>query len=252
MKILLTNDDGVFAPGLRYVAALLQQSHELTVVAPLEEQSGKSRAITLYRPLAVRKAHIPDIDAPTYSVNGTPADCVRVGLLYLLKNEAPDLIVSGINCGLNTANDVPYSGTVSAAVEALHFNKPAIALSALRKGAQAAYDTSCQALDEVLNRLPDAFFDYAFALNINTPFCTPEAVQGMKVLPSRMNISDEYEEVGTIGDEVHIRVCNRYPKEARANSDLAWLRENYVTLSPLTDGCKAHEQLDLVTRWLDK
>lgn len=251
MNILLTNDDGVFAPGIAAVARLLSKDYNVTVVAPAEEQSGKSRAITLYRSLAVREVTIPDVSAKVYSVDGTPADCVRVGLLYLL-DENVDLIVSGINRGINVANDVPYSGTVSAAVEALHFDKPSIALSALLKGNQVAYDTTCAEFAKILKRLPEVFLEHAFALNINTPLCMPAEVKGWKIMPSTMHISDQYEWVGSIGDEQHIRICNRYPKDALPFSDLAYLRDNYVTISPLTDGCKSLEKVSLIEDWLNE
>lgn len=123
-RILLTNDDGIFARGIKALAAELVRVADVTVVAPDREQSATSHALTLHRPLRIRK-----LEEGWYSVDGTPTDCVNLGVLSLLEGTPPDLVVSGINAGLNLGDDVTYSGTVSAAFEGALLGLPAVAFS---------------------------------------------------------------------------------------------------------------------------
>ena len=114
MKLLLSNDDGVFAAGIRALAHELNKSHELYVAAPDRERSAVSRAMTLSEPLRAQKTHIEGLpNVPAYAISGTPVDCVRLALGNLFP--APDIVVSGINHGPNLGTDTLYSGTVAAA-----------------------------------------------------------------------------------------------------------------------------------------
>jgi 5'-nucleotidase len=128
MRILLSNDDGVTAPGIQSLAAALATFAQVTVVAPDSNRSGVSNALTLDRPLSVTKT-----SQGHYSVNGTPSDCVHVALTALMQDK-PDLVVSGINNGQNMGEDTLYSGTVAAAMEGFLFGLPAIAFSLENKG----------------------------------------------------------------------------------------------------------------------
>lgn len=123
-KILVTNDDGVFSEGIKLLAAALEPLGEVTVVAPDREQSAMGHALTLQRPLRLRQ-----IGERIYSVDGTPTDCVNLGVLWLMKDDPPDLVVSGINFGLNLGDDVTYSGTVSATFEGTLLGIPSVAFS---------------------------------------------------------------------------------------------------------------------------
>ncbi len=123
-RMLLTNDDGVFSEGLRLLARSLREIAEVVVVAPDREQSATGHSLTLHRPLRMQR-----IEESVYSVDGTPTDCVNLGVLWLLKDRPPDLIVSGINFGLNMGDDVTYSGTVSATFEGTLLGIPSLAFS---------------------------------------------------------------------------------------------------------------------------
>ncbi len=123
-RILITNDDGVYSEGLRLLARALAPLGEVTVVAPDREQSATGHSLTLNRPLRLQK-----IEANWYAVDGTPTDCVNLAVLWLLKDTKPDLVVSGINFGLNLGDDVTYSGTVSATFEGTLLGIPSIAFS---------------------------------------------------------------------------------------------------------------------------
>ena len=123
-RILVTNDDGVFSEGIKLLAEQLRDLAEVIVVAPDREQSATSHSLTLHRPLRMQK-----IEENVYSVDGTPTDCVNLGILWLLKDHPPDLVVSGINFGFNLGDDVTYSGTVSATFEGTLLGIPSVAFS---------------------------------------------------------------------------------------------------------------------------
>src|SRR3954453_14646479 len=123
-RILITNDDGIFSQGIRLLAASLSEVAEVFVVAPDREQSAMGHALTLSRPLRMQK-----VEENWYAVDGTPTDCVNLGVLSLLKDNPPDLVCSGINFGLNLGDDVTYSGTVSATFEGSLLGIPSVAFS---------------------------------------------------------------------------------------------------------------------------
>lgn len=123
-RILVTNDDGVFSEGIKLLAEVLTEIAEVTVVAPDREQSASGHSLTLHHPLRLRQ-----LEDNVYSVDGTPTDCVNLGVLWLMKDNRPDLIVSGINFGVNMGDDVTYSGTVSATFEGTLLGIPSVAFS---------------------------------------------------------------------------------------------------------------------------
>src|SRR5919106_5479854 len=124
-RILVTNDDGINAPGLRILERIARTlSSDVWVVAPETNQSGASHSLTMHRPLSSRK-----VSRRRFAIDGTPTDCVLLALQTVIKNRAVDLVLSGVNHGANLGEDVTYSGTIAAAIEATLFNVPAIALS---------------------------------------------------------------------------------------------------------------------------
>src|SRR5919108_3312581 len=129
MRILLTNDDGVYAPGLRALRAELRKLGEVIVVAPATEQSAVGHSITLLTPLLVQEVLDEKNEFMGWAVEGRPADCVKLALLELLKDKPPDVVVSGLNAGSNAGINVLYSGTVAAAIEGAFFQKTSIAVS---------------------------------------------------------------------------------------------------------------------------
>lgn len=132
MHILLSNDDGVWAKGLCDLAVELAKTHRVTIVAPELEQSAKSHALTIHTPVRLRKFSEPGDNPMRYAITGTPTDCVKFALSYFLVDDMPDLVISGVNNGFNLGSDALYSGTVGAAMEALIFNVPALAVSVER------------------------------------------------------------------------------------------------------------------------
>jgi 5'-nucleotidase len=178
-RILLTNDDGVEAPGLKLLHKLVRRmAADVWIVAPETEQSASGHSLTLRRPLRLRK-----LSARRYAVDGTPTDAVLLAVMELMKDRPPDLVLSGINRGGNMGEDVTYSGTVSAAMEATLLGVPAVALSQdVRPGGEPAWATSAAHLPDILARLAAARWPRNVFINVNVPAIPADAVSGVRVV----------------------------------------------------------------------
>ena len=174
MKILVSNDDGYFAPGITLLAEALRQLGEVTVVAPERDRSGASNSLTLDRPLAVRRAA-----NGYFSVNGTPTDCVHIAVTGLL-DFTPDVVVSGINLGANMGDDTIYSGTVAAAVEGYLLGIPSVAVSLTSKAGEH-FETAIGVALKMVERLRRQPFGEPVLLNVNVPDIAPARLGGMEV-----------------------------------------------------------------------
>ena len=235
MRILLTNDDGVHAPGLKVLEAIARTlSDDIWIVAPSEEQSGAGHSLTLTRPLRVRKH-----GEKHYSVTGTPTDAVMMAVSHLMKDSLPDLILSGVNRGANLAEDVTYSGTVSAAMEGAIMGVRSIALSQVyaREGMGNAVPFACaQAWGEkVLRPLLALPHDPRMLVNINFPPIEPDKVKGIRVVrqgfhtPGRTKVVEGTDPRGFRYYWFALGSSDSAPE----GSDLAAIREDYVTVTPL-------------------
>ncbi len=163
MRILVTNDDGIYADGIRHLAAVAAELGEVVVVAPDREQSASSHSLTLNQPLRMRR-----VDERSYAVDGTPTDCVNLAVQGLLKDGLPDLVLAGINYGLNLGDDVTYSGTVSAAFEANLHNLPGIAFSQ-KVGEGFSFETAAELVRGVLKEVFAEGLKPDLLLNVNLP-----------------------------------------------------------------------------------
>jgi 5'-nucleotidase len=185
MRILLSNDDGVHAPGLRKLHAAVRDLGDVEIVAPSEEQSATGQAITLFDPIKVRTVRLGK-DLNAYAVGGTPADSVKLAICKLL-DPPPELVLSGINLGPNTGISVIYSGTVSAALEAAILGVPGMAIS-LTTFKEPHWETAARAAHDLVPRLIDPGLPGGTVLNVNVPNLPPEEVRGYAVTrmgPSR-------------------------------------------------------------------
>ena len=181
MRILLTNDDGVNASGLKVLEKIARLfSDDIWTVAPTEEQSGAGHSLTLARPVRLRK-----LGERRYCVTGTPTDAVMMAVAHLLKDEPPDLVLSGVNRGANLGEDVTYSGTVSAAMEGAMAGFPAIALSQASAreamGDSVPFAAAEAWAERVLRPLVEGGIAPRTLVNVNFPALPPEAVKGVKV-----------------------------------------------------------------------
>lgn len=231
-RILVTNDDGVHGAGIRALAAALEPLGEVTVVAPAMESSAVGHALTLVRPLRLDR-----IDERTYSVDGTPTDCINLAIVHVLGG-TPDLVVSGINTGYNLGDDVTYSGTVAGAMEAALAGVPGIAVSLCRSKTydftQAAEVARGMAVQVLQLGLPPRTF-----LNINVP---RERARGLRVTvqarrTQRMSIRESEDPRGKRYYWIDDVRCEW---DGNPQSDFEAVQAGYVSVTPL--------QLDLTDR----
>ncbi len=232
MRILLSNDDGIHAPGLRTLyAALREAGHEVRVVAPISEQSGVSSSVTLTMPLRVRE--VVDGGFSGTGVYGSPADCVKLALAELLP-EKPDVVVAGINAGGNTGVDVIYSGTVAAALEGALSGCCSIAVS---YDAFRFDDISGQARHaaELIGAVDWERIPQRRVLNLNYPHCPLSETRGVRVCaPAQAPWEDRYEERRDLRGFPYWWISGYMSADAIApDSDRALLNQGYITLSPL-------------------
>lgn len=162
-RILVTNDDGVFSEGIKLLAASLARIAEVIVVAPDREQSATGHSLTLHRPLRMQQ-----IESNVYSVDGTPTDCVNLGVLWLLKDRLPDLVVSGVNFGANMGDDVTYSGTVSATFEGTLLGIPSVAFSQ-EVGENFSFENAARFARRFVEVLLSESLPTDLLLNVNIP-----------------------------------------------------------------------------------
>ncbi len=235
MRILLTNDDGVYAPGLRAMRAELLALGEVTVVAPASEQSAVGHSITLLTPLIVQEVRDDQSAFLGWAVEGKPADCVKVALLELL-HEPPDLVVSGLNAGSNAGINVLYSGTVAAAIEAAFFNRVSVAVSLeYPKPGPLDYPRAArigrQVIEQIMARRPAA----GTLFNVNIPSFDKGPVRGVRcvpqnVVPYRETLDRRVDPRGRVYFWTNADLCCPDP---HPDSDVSALAEGYVTVTPL-------------------
>lgn len=235
MRILLTNDDGVHAPGLTVLEAIARTlSDDIWIVAPSEEQSGAGHSLTLTRPLRIRKH-----GERHYSVTGTPTDAVMMAVSHLMKDCPPDLVLSGVNRGANLAEDVTYSGTVSAAMEGAISGIRSIALSQVysREGMGNDVPFACaQAWGEkVLRPLLTVPHDPRMLVNVNFPAIDPGKVKGVRVVrqgfhtPGRTRVIEGTDPRGFRYYWFGLGLSDSAPE----GSDLEAIRAGYIAVTPL-------------------
>lgn len=234
MKLLLSNDDGVFASGIKILAETLGKTHEIYVSAPDSERSAVSRSMTLYSPLRARKTQMEGMpDVPAYAVSGTPVDCVRLALGNLFPE--PDIVVSGINLGPNLGTDVLYSGTVAAAHEAALLGYQSIAVSCMSYHGHHL-ETAARIAEMAVEYVQKHPLEFGTLLNVNVPSVPFEDLRGVKVAPACV---EQYtlkyvEREDPIGQKYYWAPRGRTSCSDGMDVDDRWAREGYVTLTPLT------------------
>lgn len=257
MKILVTNDDGIFAPGISALAKTLGSYGEVTVVAPSHEQSGMSHAITVDRPLRLSKIDaISGFENRCYMVDGTPSDCVKMAIHAL--DFRPDMVVSGINIGENLGTDVLYSGTVSAAIEAVLMGIPAIAVSQV--GGQLEHlSTSAKVVAELFSNHSSLFDDGLIPadglLNVNVPALDFDALRGIKV--TRLGNQEFENRVETRKDpRGRLYYWMTGARELGEPDDLGVdyyaVKAGYVSITPIHFDLTYHDLLNELKPRLDK
>jgi len=245
MNILVSNDDGILAPGLALLADVCRDVASVTVVAPDREQSGTSHSLTLHRPL--RPQRRPD---GAYQVDGTPTDCVMLALQALMP-EPPDFVFSGVNHGPNMGEDVLYSGTVAAAMEAVMLGVPGIAISFAGNQPEtlATYrDTLVRLIGKILCAQP---FPPQMLLNINLPPVPASEVQGIKVtsLGSRYFSESLSKMKDPWGREIYWVGGGTITWTGGIESDHSAVHAGFISITPLHMDLTNYKLLETVRGW---
>jgi len=244
VRILLTNDDGIYAEGLCALYEALFFEHEVYIVAPEAERSAVGHAITIHLPLRVSKVKRGKYFWG-YAVSGTPADCVKLAI-YELVGEV-DLVISGINRGANVGVNVVYSGTVSAATEAKILGYSAIAVS-IDGYEDLDYCFAANFIAEFLQKLPLKGLKTPFCLNINFPSVNPSRIKGIKVVPqSQAKLKEFFERRYDLHGKVYYWQGAEEHTETNPETDVVALKEGYITITPLHYDLTDHSMLNLDT-----
>jgi len=244
LNILISNDDGIEAPGLKSLAEALSKSHEVTVVAPDREQSATSHSLTLQRPLRVKK-----INSNFYSVDGTPTDCINLAVNGILEKR-PDLVVSGINQGPNLGDDITYSGTVSAAIEGTLLGIPSIAVSLVARE-NYIFETAAEFavyLAEIVFEKglpPDTF------LNVNIPNLPRKKIEGVSITHQGKRIYEDlvFKKLDPRGVEYYWIGGGNAKWEKSNGTDFQAIEKGMISITPLHLDLTNYRALSVIKSW---
>jgi 5'-nucleotidase len=247
MRILVSNDDGYFSPGLACLAEALSSVAEIIVVAPERDRSGSSNSLTLDRPLSLRRS-----SNGFYYVNGTPTDCVHLAVTGML-DVLPDMVISGINDGANMGDDTIYSGTVAAATEGFLLGVPSLAVS-LADVTKGCYATAARVAVNMVKRFKQNELKIPILLNINVPDVEYDQLEGIKVtrLGRRHKAEPVIRSLTPRGDTVYWVGAAGAAQDAGEGTDFNAVRCNHVSVTPLQIDLTRFDQMGFVSEWLSR
>lgn len=233
MRILLTNDDGIYAQGIRALINELNSLAEIYVVSPDRERSGTGHSITVYEPIKVRPMTLPGAKK-SWTVGGTPVDCVKLALAKLISEDI-DMVVSGINHGSNMGTDVLYSGTVSAAAEGVILGCPALAVSLDSTDPEWDFTFSSRFTRRLIQKVIEMKPSRETLLNVNFPAISPDKIKGLRI--TRLGVRN----YDNLFDERQDPRGNTYfwlgggvvKEEQEPDSDVAAVQEGYISITPI-------------------
>lgn len=245
MRILVSNDDGYFAPGIAALAQALSEIGDVTVVAPERDRSGASNSLTLDRPLSLRRAA-----NGFHFVNGTPTDCVHLAVTGML-DQLPDMVVSGVNHGANMGDDTIYSGTVAAATEGYLLGIPSIAVSLVSKAA-TDFSLAAKVARDLAERFVRDPFRQPVLLNVNVPECGEAELKGMRVtrLGKRHKAEPVIRSLTPRNETVYWVGAAGAAADAGEGTDFHAVANGYVSITPLQIDLTHTGQIATVGDWL--
>lgn len=248
MRILLTNDDGIYAKGIEAIYLALAERHEVTVVAPETEQSAIGHAITWLQPLRIISVKRNGVFFG-HALAGTPADCVKLALTEILKTP-PDIVISGINMGANVGVNVIYSGTVSAATEAAVMGIPGIAVS-IDSFDTRDFGAATRFVLSLLDTIEREGFPEGVALNVNVPAIPAEKVRGVRIThQGRMRCIENYDRRRDPRNHVYYWLCNtNISRDTHPSADSHALEENHISVTPIHCNLTHYPTLEKLKSW---
>lgn len=248
MRILVTNDDGIYAPGIAALKAEMERLGEVTVVAPDVERSAAGHSITIDKPLRLRKVYVGEVFLG-YGADGSPVDCVKLGVKEVIRG-APDLVVSGINIGANVGINVLYSGTVSAALEGAILGHISVAVSmagTMKPDFTGAAAVARKVISQILEHDPPR----GSLFNVNFPDRSIADLKGIAVAPQA---TVSYEDVFVMrkdprGGTYFWMTGNIHQAQVMPETDVAKLADGFVTITPLQYDLTDRKLLDTIDKW---
>lgn len=249
--ILVSNDDGITSLGIKTLIELMKELGEVVVVAPDSPQSGMGHAITIGEPLRLHATEIFE-DVKAYECSGTPADCVKLGKHYVLKDRTPDLVVSGINHGSNSSISVLYSGTMSAAIEAAIEGIPAIGFSLCDFGPNADFSHTKPYILQLAKAVLENGLPKGVALNVNFPKKTQESIKGLRICrQTNGKWQEEFEKRKDPYGRNYFWMSGNFVNFDEGREDTCeWaLGNNYVSVVPCQYDMTAYQTIKLMQEW---
>lgn len=251
MKILITNDDGIYAPGLNELNNSLVKFNKVMAVAPDQERSGSGCCASIYKTIRCKKVFLSG-GSEGYSISGTPVDCVIIGLEKIYKSEKPELVISGINTGENLGQDILYSGTVGAAIEAGFYGIPSIAVS-IEKNGHPIYSTAIRFLKEIVRTFPFEIFNYSpKVLNINFPNIPYSEIKGIKLTKlAQIFHQKKIKSIYKSDSEEYFWIeGSRVEGEIIKNTDYWAIRNNYISITVFSLEFPQNKSQFLLKKWI--
>ncbi len=248
MNILLTNDDGIYFEGIWSLQKILNKKHHVTVVAPDRERSAIGHAITLHAPLRVIKMSING-SGPCWSVSGTPVDCIKLGILEILKKK-PDMVISGINPGANVGINVNYSGTVSAAKEATLYGIAAIAVS-MEGNETIHYDHAAKFIETLVEKVAHKKLALGTFLNVNFPNLSMAEISGVKICRQNTALYSEFIEkrIDPRNKTYYWQGFDAIPSDNDSDLDSTAVNQNYISITPIKCDMTDYQTLEKLKDW---
>ena len=247
--ILVTNDDGISSRGIYSLQRAVASFGEVVVVAPDSAMSGMGHAITISEPLRLKKGDFFD-EVESYSCSGTPVDCVKLGI-YEVLHRKPDLIISGINHGANTATNVLYSGTMSAAVEGAMEGIPSIGFSLYDHDSNADFDNAMEVVKTVVENVLKNGLQKGVCLNVNVPKVPKGEVKGIQICRQAHAFwEDRFDKRMDPFNKPYYWLTGDYvDQETADDTDLYWIDKGYVSIVPIQFDMTAYKALDDLKEW---
>jgi 5'-nucleotidase len=253
LKILISNDDGIAARGLRTLAVRLAQdpNNQVYVCAPDRERSATGHGLTLHKPLRVEEADLGDKIKGAWYTTGTPSDCVKFAVGFLLEKDRPDFVISGINAGANLGSEVLYSGTVSAAMEGAFFDIPSVAVSLTGKG-HRVYDVAADFIAKLMPILhSEKMLVGKTMLNVNVPNVPAAQIQGVRA--TRLGVrayNDYFEKRVDPRGKVYYWLAGEAIEDGEEEGTDAWsIAHNLISLTPISFNMTDFPRLEQLHKW---
>lgn len=248
--ILVSNDDGITSKGIHFLVNIMVELGDVVVVAPDSPQSGMGHAITIGEPLRLSETSLFK-NAKSYKCSGTPADCVKLGKHYILKDQPPDLVVSGVNHGSNTSISVLYSGTMSAAVEAAIEGFPAIGFSLGDYDADADFSHTADYVYKIAKTSLENGLPEGVALNVNFPHKQQEPIRGIKICrQAHAKWQEEFDQRHDPYGRRYFWMAGNFVNHDKGEDNDEWaITNNYASVVPCQYDMTAHHAIAILNEW---